>query len=125
MSCSEALLCVGSLLAAAAAPLATACGWLLSCPSSKAACGEGEMGRKKEAPPGSYCPWTSIWEACAWKIYTLHTLQPHATVSAESICCGDSGVLCFPVNKSWGTGDRCNANCLGSMLGQEVVSMQI
>lgn len=84
------------------------------------------MGRKKkEAPPGSYCPWTSIWEAYAWKIYMLHALQPHATVSAESICCGDSGVLCFPVNKSWGTGDRCNANCLGSMLGQEVVSMQI
>lgn len=47
MSCSEALVFVGSLLAAAAAPLARACGWLLSCPSSKATCGEGEMGRKR------------------------------------------------------------------------------
>lgn len=53
----QLVLCVhgGSGSVAAAAPTAGAGGWLLSL-------GDGE---EKEGPPGSYCPWTSIWEVHA------------------------------------------------------------
>lgn len=75
--------------AAAAARLARAGVWLLSL-------GDGE---EKQAPAGSYRPGTSIQEVPAWQIYTFYTLPPHAEGLTESVCHGESGVLCFPDNK--------------------------
>jgi len=73
--CSEAPECAGPWLLQQLRPWPEPAAGFSPDHPPKAHMGRGRW-EEREAPPGSYCPWTSIWEAGAWKFIQFISSHP-------------------------------------------------